>query len=110
MHRRDGRPVRWCKPVSCASLSDPAFSPRAVSPKEALDALASDTRHPAHQFWPDDVSLVDGLVNLQSRIVGPQPITDTYRLAPAMHHRGKVATLDKGLLAWGSGQSVEVII
>ena len=49
-------------------------------------------------------------MNLQGRIVGPQPITDAYLLALAMHHRGKLATLDKGLLAWGSGQSVEVLL
>jgi uncharacterized protein len=90
--------------------SNPAFSPRAVSPKEALGALARNTRHPAHQFWPDDISLVDGLVNLQSRIVGHQQVTDAYLLALAMHHGGKLATLDKGFLAWGSGQRVEVVI
>jgi predicted nucleic acid-binding protein len=57
-------------------VSNPVFSPRAVSPKEALDVLASNTRHPAHQFWPDDISLADGLVNLQSRIVGHQQAGD----------------------------------
>jgi hypothetical protein len=58
--------------------SSPFFSPRAVSPKEALDVLASNTRHPTHQFWPDDISLAEGLVNLQSRIVGHQVATHIF--------------------------------
>ncbi len=90
-------------------VSNPVFSPRAVSPKEALDALANNTRHPAHQFWPDDISLAEGLATLQNRIVGHQQVADAYLLALAMHHRGKLATLDKGILAWGSAQSVELI-
>ena len=78
--------------------SNPVFSPRAVSPKEALDVLASNTRHPAHQFWPDHMSLADGLVNLQRRIVGREQLTDAYLHAPAIYHRDRLASLDKGLL------------
>jgi toxin-antitoxin system PIN domain toxin len=90
-------------------VSNPAFSPRAVSPKEALDSLAANTRHPGHQFWPDDIAVAEGLMSLRSRIVGHQQITDAYLLALATHHRGKLATLDKGILAWGSESAVELI-
>ena len=90
-------------------VSNPAFSPRAVSPKEALDSLAANTQHPGHQFWPDDISLAEGLMSLQGRIVGHQQITDAYLLALAIHHRGKLATLDRGIAAWGSASAVELI-
>jgi len=32
-----------------------------------------------------------------------------YLLALAMHHRGKLATLDKGIGAWAGGTGVELI-
>jgi uncharacterized protein len=90
-------------------LSNPAFSPRAVSPKEAIDALKFNTKHSAHQFWPDDLPLADALANLQHRVAGHQQITDGYLLALAIHHRGKLATLDKGIRAWGAGVAVELV-
>jgi uncharacterized protein len=89
-------------------LSNPAFSARAVSPKEALDALKFNTRHSAHQFWPDDIPVADALANLQPRITGHQQITDAYLVGLALHHQGKLATLDKGIGAWG-GPGVELI-
>src|ERR1700749_2057415 len=67
-------------------LSNPAFSPHAVSPKEALEALAISANHPSHQFWSDNISLADGLIDLQDRITGHQQITDAYLLALAIHH------------------------
>jgi len=90
-------------------LSNPSFSARAVSPKEAIDALRLNTQHPAHQFWPDDIALAGALANLQHRVVGHQQITDAYLLALAIHHRGKLATLDKGIREWGNKEAVEVI-
>jgi toxin-antitoxin system PIN domain toxin len=90
-------------------LSNPAFSARAVSPKEALDALKFNTKHSAHRFWADELPVVEALANLQPRVVGHQQITDAYLLALALHHRGKLATLDKGIGAWAGGAAVEVI-
>lgn len=90
-------------------LSNPAFSARAVSPQEAVNALKFNTKHPDHQFWPDDIPLAGALANLEARIGGHQQITDAYLLALAMHHRGKLATLDKGIGAWAGGAGVELI-
>lgn len=90
-------------------LSNPAFSAHAVSPKEATDALRFNTRHVAHRFWPDDIPLAGALSNLEDRVRGHQQITDGYLLALAIHHRGKLATLDKGIRAWGIEEAVEVI-
>jgi hypothetical protein len=56
------------------SLSSPAFSAQAVSPKEAIDALSFNTRHPARQFWPDDIPLAGALANLKHRVIGHQQI------------------------------------
>jgi toxin-antitoxin system PIN domain toxin len=90
-------------------LSNPAFSARAVSPKEAVDALKFNTRHSAHQFWPDDIPVADALGNLEHRVAGHPQITDAYLVALAVRHKGKLATLDRGIGAWGSAGAVEVI-
>jgi toxin-antitoxin system PIN domain toxin len=76
-------------------ISNPQFSPRAVSPQEAIDALAISVGHPKHQFWADAVPVTDGLARFANRIVGHKQVTDAYLLALARHHRGKLATLDR---------------
>jgi uncharacterized protein len=79
-------------------LSNPAFSPRAVTPNEALEALKHNVKHSAHQFWKDELSIVEALELLRSQIAGHQQITDAYLLALAIRHKGKLATLDKRLV------------
>jgi len=94
-------------------ISNPAFSPRAVSPAEAIDALRVTIRHQAHQFWADDVAVSDALAALGIRISGHQQVTDAYLLVLAANHKGKLATLDKKLAGWaeaaGMGLCVEMI-
>jgi toxin-antitoxin system PIN domain toxin len=90
-------------------VSNPAFSPKAVSLKDAIAALRFNTSHPAHQFWPDDVSVATGMANLGDRIVGHQQVTDAYLVELAVHHRGKLATLDRGIATWGASGAVELI-
>jgi len=93
-------------------VSNPAFSPQAVSPKEAIEALALSLRHPAHQFWPDDLALADGLGSVADRIVGHRQVTDAYLLALARHHGGKLTTLDRRLanLSGRGGSDIEEIV
>ena len=78
-------------------VSNPAFSRNAISTQEAIDALKIDLQHPAHQFWPDDIPFADAVMGLEDRLVGHQQITDAYLLGLAVHHEGKLATLDKKL-------------
>jgi predicted nucleic acid-binding protein len=81
----------------------------AVSPKEAVAALAINLEHPRHQFWPDDISLAAGLGNLAQQVVSHNQVTDAYLLALAAHHRGKLATMDRGIASWAGSAAVEVI-
>jgi uncharacterized protein len=90
-------------------LSNPAFSAHAVSPPEAIAALKFNTKHVAHQFWSDEIPVAGALETFRARIEGHQQIRDAYLLALAIHHRGKLATLDKGIRAWGVEAAVEVI-
>ena len=47
-----------------------------------------------HEFWADDVSLLDTKISIPTRIHGPRQITDLYLLALAVRHRGQFVTFD----------------
>jgi uncharacterized protein len=78
-------------------LSNPVFSPNALTPANALTLLQSNLLHPAHQFWHDDIGLMDAIALVQAKIVGHQQVTDAYLLGLAVHKKGKLATLDRKL-------------
>ena len=79
-------------------LSNPAFSPHAVSPWQALDVLAANLAHSRHVFWPDEISLSEALQPFRSTLTGHRQITDAYLLALAVHHKGRLATFDRAIL------------
>jgi hypothetical protein len=64
----------------------------------------------SHHFWPDSISVIDALKNIEGWLTGHRQITDAYLLSLAVHHRGKLATLDQGIGAWGIKEAVEVIV
>ena len=95
-------------------LSNPKFSARAVSPKEAIEALMVTVRHPKHEFWADDIPVAGVLEEFGDRIAGHQQVTDAYLLALAKRRRGRLATLDSRLTGLGGeglleAEVVEVI-
>ena len=90
-------------------LSNPAFSPDALTPENALRVLESNVLLPGHHFWADSISVPDALRSIEGRLRGHQQITDGYLLSLAVHHRGKLATLDRGIWEWGNRAGVEVI-
>lgn len=74
-------------------LSQPSY-PSPVSPMEAIERLREATRHPSHEFWADDISLLDASVLHANRVLGPRQVTDLYLLALAVHRGGRLVTLD----------------
>lgn len=54
--------------------------------------------HPGHAFWPDDVSLLDSQQVDPSRLLSAAQLTDTYLLALARVHSGKLASFDRRLV------------
>jgi toxin-antitoxin system PIN domain toxin len=91
-------------------ISNQAFSPRAVSPQEAVQALSTTVRHPHHRFWADDLSVADALPSFQGRLSGHQQVTDAYLLALAIHKGGKLATLDTNIAALLGERSPEAAV
>jgi len=53
---------------------------------------------PGHVFWPDDISLLDAKKLDVSRILSSAQVTDSYLLALACAHGGKLATFDRRLV------------
>jgi len=90
-------------------LSNPAFSPNALSPANALRVLETNLSLPDHEFWPDSISVPDSIELTGTRLRGHQQFTDGYLLGLALHHRGKLATMDEGTVAWGPDGAVELV-
>ena len=53
---------------------------------------------PGHIFWPDDISLLDTKKLDASRLLNSAQVTDSYLLALACAHGGKLATFDRRLV------------
>jgi toxin-antitoxin system PIN domain toxin len=52
-----------------------------------------------HEFWPDDVSLFDSQRIDCTRLLDSGQVTDSYLLALARAHDGKLVTFDRHLVA-----------
>lgn len=52
-----------------------------------------------HVFWADDISLLDSPLIRRDRMLSSRQITDTYLLALAAAHGGRLATFDRRLVA-----------
>lgn len=80
-------------------VSNPAFSPDAVRPREALDLLATNLMHSSHQFWPDAIGFVDAVQPFCTKLQGHRQVMDAYLLGLVLHKQAKLATLDKAILS-----------
>jgi uncharacterized protein len=80
-------------------ITNPAFSRDAVSPQEAAKLLGANLNHPSHLFWTDESSFVQATQPFARRLAGHQQVTDAYLLGLAMHKQGKLATLERAVLA-----------
>ena len=83
-------------PITQGALLRVMFHRGRANIEEALLSLRSFTDHPAHQFWPEDLSYE---TIRWHGVIGHRQITDAYLAALARKHKGKLATLDRGLAA-----------
>ena len=64
----------------------------------AVAAIVTQLRTlPGHVFWPDDISLVGAAHVDPTQILTSGQVTDTYLLALALAHGGRLATFDRRL-------------
>jgi toxin-antitoxin system PIN domain toxin len=74
-------------------MSSPGY-PNALPVLAVMERLAEATTSGYHEFWPDDISLLENERFEASRIHGPRQLTDVYLLALAVRRGGHFVTFD----------------
>jgi toxin-antitoxin system PIN domain toxin len=77
-------------------MSHPGY-PNRLPVGGIMERLAEATATTLHQFWSDEVSLLDPRVADRARIHGPRQLTDIYLLALAVCRRGCFVSFDAGI-------------
>lgn len=85
----------------CVRIMSHAGYPGALPAQAVIERLAEATRTRHHEFWSDDVTLLDARAIDASKIHGPRQITDIYLLALAVAHGGRFVTFDGGVALAG---------
>jgi uncharacterized protein len=68
------------------------------TPAAVAELMATFLTHPNHELWLDEFSLLDSRHVHAARLLDSAQVTDTYLLALAAAHQGKLATFDKQLV------------
>ena len=89
--------------------SNPATTPGARTPVEAIALLERIVARPGHEFWADDVSLVEDRSVPRERLMGHRQVTDVHLLALAHRHGGRLATFDRGIAELDQRRVVEIL-
>jgi hypothetical protein len=69
------------------------------TPAAVATSLAGMRALPGHRFWPDAISLMDAGRIDTNRLMHSTQVTDSYLLALAHAHDGRLATFDRKLVA-----------
>ena len=96
-----GRKAGWatCPATQAGFLrvvSNPNFSPDALTPREAFAHLEKIVALTGHVLWPDDTPLIGSRFFAQEKVVGYRQVTDAHLLAVALRHGGTLVTYDRG--------------
>jgi toxin-antitoxin system PIN domain toxin len=75
-----------------------AVKDRAIDITEAKASLLRLTAFSGHTYWPMDISYLDATEPFEVRMQDYRQITDAFLLGLAIHHKGKLATLDRAIV------------
>jgi toxin-antitoxin system PIN domain toxin len=81
----------------CARIMSHPGYPNPLPVRAVMERLAEACASGFHEFWPDDISLLDANVANSARIHGPRQITGVYLLALAIRHGGIFVTFDASI-------------
>ena len=81
----------------CLRILSLGSYPNAQPTAVVAHRLALAMESPAHAFWADSVSLLEPGVLRWDRVLTSRQITDTYLLALAAAHGGRLVTFDRGI-------------
>ena len=79
--------------------SKPSYPRGTGSVTEQMSVLRELCQIPGHQFWPDDISLIQNKVWSNSDHAHSADLTDLYLIALAVKRGAKFATLDRAIPA-----------
>jgi len=77
-------------------ISQPSY-PNPLPVDMVAQRLRVAASHSHHEFWADDVTLLDERGIDTSRIHGPRQLTDVYLLSLAVSRAGRLVTFDRSL-------------
>jgi len=81
----------------CVRIMSNQAYPNALPVPAVLIRLADACREEVHQFWPDEISLLNPDVVDPARILSSRQLTDLYLLALAVEHEGRFVTFDAAI-------------
>jgi uncharacterized protein len=97
----------------CLRILSTESYPRARPVVAVAARLREAVDTPFHEFWADDLSILDASRFDSSRWLSARQITDAYLLALAVRHGGRLVTLDRnidrGLVAGADARHLVVI-
>jgi toxin-antitoxin system PIN domain toxin len=109
-HLHHTRAMRWLEthidqgwsscPITqngCIRILSQTAYPNAQPAAEVALRLAEAAAGPTHEFWADEVSLLDPDCLDWRHVLGARQVTDVYLLALAVRRGGRLVTLDGGI-------------
>jgi uncharacterized protein len=79
-------------------VGHPRYPNSPGTPAAVAELMSRLLALPGHEFWADDVSLLDSQLTHCTRLLQSAQVTDSYILALAVAHRGQLATFDQNLI------------
>lgn len=79
----------------CLRIMSQSAYPNPVPLREVEERLRQFTANPAHEFWPDDLSILDSERFDLARGIGHRQLTDIYLLGLAVAHHGRLVSFDR---------------
>ena len=79
-------------------VGHPRYPSSPGTPAAVAEIIEGFLALPGHEFWPDTVSLLDGQWVDRARLLDSTQVTDTYVVALAVAHDGKLATFDRQIV------------
>ncbi len=78
-------------------LSHASYPTVRATPAEVMSHLRILCAKANHEFWPDDISLLDEARCRPSKVTNSSRLTDVYLLALAVSRKGNLVTFDRSI-------------
>jgi toxin-antitoxin system PIN domain toxin len=79
------------------------------TPAAVAELLTGLCALPGHDFWPDDITLLNSERVDSRRLLDSAQVADSYLLALASFHRGQLATFDQRLVTDAVGNGSQAL-